>query len=50
MGLTLCVRPGGSGAVSQPEEQKYCLVDPTSIHRTFLPAAGMRSREGAPDA
>ena len=38
----------GSGTSSQPEEQKYCLAGPSSIHRTFLPAAGMRSGEGSP--
>jgi anti-sigma B factor antagonist len=39
-----------SGTSSQPEEEKYCLVGPPSVHCTFLPGAGMRSKEGAPDA
>ena len=49
-------RDSSSSTSSQPEAEKYCLVDPSSSHCTFLPlraclpAAGMRSREGAPDA
>jgi anti-anti-sigma factor len=41
---------GSSGTSSQPEEGRYGLADPSSVYLTFLPAAGTRSREGAPGA
>ena len=33
-----------------PEEARYSLADPSSIHCTFLPGAGTHGKEGAPDA
>jgi anti-sigma B factor antagonist len=39
-----------SGTSALPEEARYSLADPSSIHCTFLPGAGTHGKEGAPDA